>query len=327
MTGIRPDKVKKLNMGRHVTLLQSLHLTPIKLAEILLWVTPAIWSSNYIIARSAVDVVPPNTLAFGRWLVALMLMLPLVWRERSNLVTHAPREWKQLLTFGALGTWICGSFPYIAGYTTSATNIALIYSAAPVGITLIGSYLLREKLTVRQRLGMLFAIAGLLFIISKGRLELLLGIRFVAGDLWVVAATVAWVGFSLLQQWWKTSLTPVQRLFGSTMAGLVILLPFTVYEATASDAWLTPHALLLIFIAGLVPGLMAYLAYTFMLSQLGATRTALVLYLGPIYAAVAAWMVLGEAPQWFHAVGAALVLPSIYLSSRRGRLQQDKQDD
>lgn len=305
-------------MRRGATPLQSSNLTPTRLAELLLWVTPAIWSSNYIIARVGVGVVPPNTLAFGRWLVALALMLPLVWRDRRAMAERAPREWKQLLTFGALGTWICGAFPYIAGQTTSATNIALIYAAAPVGITVIGSYLLGERLTLRQRLGMVFALAGLLFIVSKGSLEVLLGIRFVAGDLWIAVATMAWISFTLLQQWWKTDLTPVQRLFGSTLAGLLILLPFMLVEmAGATPGWLTPYACLLIFVAGLAPGLMAYLAYTFILSQLGATRTALLLYLSPIYAVLAAWIVLGEAPQWFHAAGAALVLPSIYLASRR----------
>jgi len=307
-------------MGRGATPLQSFHLTPTRLAEILLWVTPAIWSSNYIIARTAVGVVPPSTLAFGRWMTALLFMLPLVWRERRVFLTHARGEWKQLFAFGALGTWICGSFPYIAGHTTTATNIALIYSAAPVGITLAGSFLLKEGLTRRQRLGMVLAAAGLLFIISKGNLDVLLNIRFVAGDLWIVAATAAWISYTLLQQWWKTRLTPVQRLFGSTLAGIMILLPFTLQEAaSAGDRWFSPYAFLLIFIAGLVPGLMAYLAYTFMVSQLGATRTGLLLYLSPIYAVLAAWIVLGEAPQWFHAVGAALVLPSIYLASARRR--------
>jgi drug/metabolite transporter (DMT)-like permease len=297
---------------------QSFHLTPNRLAEILLWVTPAIWSSNYIIARTAAGVVPPNTLAFGRWLIALLLMLPLVWRGRHALIAHAPREWKQWFTFGALGTWICGSFPYIAGQTTSATNIALIYAAAPVGITLVGARLLGETLSLRQRLGMVFALLGLLFIISKGNLDVLLNIRFVPGDLWIVAATAAWVGYTLLQQWWKSGLTPVQRLFGSTMAGLVILLPMTVVEvATAPPHWFTLHAVMLMLVAGVVPGLMAYLAYTFMVKQLGATRTALLLYLCPIYAALAAWAILDEAPQWFHGVGAALVLPSIYLASAR----------
>jgi drug/metabolite transporter (DMT)-like permease len=52
-----------------------------------------------------------------------------------------------------------------------------------------------------------------------------------------------------------------------------------------------------------------------MVKQLGASRAGLVLYLGPVYATLVAWWLLGEVPQWFHIAGAALVLPSIYLAS------------
>jgi drug/metabolite transporter (DMT)-like permease len=41
------------------------------------------------------------------------------------------------------------------------------------------------------------------------------------------------------------------------------------------------------------------------------------LYLAPLYGALNGWWLLGEAPAWFHAAGAALILPSIYLVTRR----------
>jgi drug/metabolite transporter (DMT)-like permease len=50
---------------------------------------------------------------------------------------------------------------------------------------------------------------------------------------------------------------------------------------------------------------------------LGASRVAASLYLGPLYGGLAAWLVLGEAMGWHHAMGAALILPGIYLASRR----------
>jgi drug/metabolite transporter (DMT)-like permease len=49
--------------------------------------------------------------------------------------------------------------------------------------------------------------------------------------------------------------------------------------------------------------------------ELGAARVGVVLYLGPIYAAAAAWLVLGEAVRDYHWVGAASILPGIYLST------------
>jgi drug/metabolite transporter (DMT)-like permease len=53
-----------------------------------------------------------------------------------------------------------------------------------------------------------------------------------------------------------------------------------------------------------------------MLQVLGATRTAVMLYLAPLYGAFNAWWILGEVPSGFHAVGAALILPGIYLATR-----------
>jgi drug/metabolite transporter (DMT)-like permease len=50
---------------------------------------------------------------------------------------------------------------------------------------------------------------------------------------------------------------------------------------------------------------------------LGAARVGLVLYLGPLYAALIGWMVLGESIEAFHLVGAALILPGIWLAARR----------
>jgi drug/metabolite transporter (DMT)-like permease len=35
-----------------------------------------------------------------------------------------------------------------------------------------------------------------------------------------------------------------------------------------------------------------------------------------VYAPLLAWLLLGEAPRWYHAVGAALILPSIALATR-----------
>jgi len=73
----------------------------------------------------------------------------------------------------------------------------------------------------------------------------------------------------------------------------------------------------LVVAAAVLPGIVAYQAYSFMLRELGAGPTALVLYLGPVYAAFTAWLLLGEPPTWYHAAGATLILPSIWLATRR----------
>ena len=63
--------------------------------------------------------------------------------------------------------------------------------------------------------------------------------------------------------------------------------------------------------------MLSYGAYSYLQRELGASRTAMMLYLAPVYGALRAWAVLGEGPGWYHLVGAAMILPSIWLASRR----------
>jgi drug/metabolite transporter (DMT)-like permease len=282
----------------------------------LLWVVPALWSSNYIIARLAHGTIAPHALALGRWTLALALMLPFVWRELRNVPWRG--EWKQILVLGACGMWICGAWVYLGGQSTTATNIALIYAATPVTIAVLGVKLLHERMSGAQRVAVAFALAGVLFIIAKGDIGNLLAVRFSVGDGWIVGAAVSWTVYSVLLRRWPSVLSPAARLAAIIGGGIVVLLPFTAWE-WAQGQWLplTPMALLLIALAAVLPGVLSYTAYSYLQRELGASRTALLLYLAPVYGAVLAWIVLGERPGWFHLVGAALILPSIGLATRR----------
>jgi drug/metabolite transporter (DMT)-like permease len=287
-------------------------------ALVLLWVVPALWSSNYLIARLAAGVVQPHALAFGRWGLALALMLPFVghalWRHRQALRAEAG----QLLVLGALGMWVCGAWVYLGGQTTSATNIALIYAATPVAIAVAGVKLLHERMRPAQRLAVVAALAGVLFVIARGDIDNLLAVRFTVGDGWILAAAVSWTAYSVLLRRWPSALDPAARLAAIAAGGLVVMLPFTVLEAmTQPPLALGLRAFGLMAVAALLPGALSYVAHSYLQRELGAARTALMLYLAPVYGALGAWWLLGEVPGWYHAVGAALILPSIWLATRR----------
>jgi len=77
------------------------------------------------------------------------------------------------------------------------------------------------------------------------------------------------------------------------------------------------RALALALLAAVLPGALSYAAYSYLQREFGASRTALLLYLVPVYGTLGAWLVLGEMPGWYHAAGAALILPGIWLATRR----------
>ncbi len=72
----------------------------------------------------------------------------------------------------------------------------------------------------------------------------------------------------------------------------------------------------------MLPSLGAYQAYARAQAVLGAGPASLVMYLVPIYNGVLAFLLLGEALEAYHLIGAALVLPGIYLATRSAPRKQ-----
>ena len=287
-------------------------------ARVLLWLVPLLWSSNYIIARLGDGLIAPHALALGRWAVAAAILLP--WMGRGLWAQRAVvrREWLHLLILGFLGMYICGAWVYVAGRTTTSTNIALIYAVTPMAIAAASSMLLHEKLSRAQWVGVVLALLGLLFVIAKGDPARLLAVQFVPGDAWIVATAASWTAYSVLLKRWPSALGPGERLVAIIAGGLLVLLPTTVLEAaltvTPAFGW---GAAGLVLLAAVLPGVLSYGAYSYLQRELGASRTAMMLYLAPVYGALLAWLILGEVPGWYHLVGAAMILPSIWLASRK----------
>lgn len=289
----------------------------------LLFITPALWSVNYLVGRIAPGIIAPHMLALLRWSLAGLILLAFAWPEllakRTSLLKNA---WHYFV-FGALGMWICGAWVYIGARSTGATNIALIYALAPVFIALVSTLWLQERLGRLQWLGIALAFAGLVHVVIKGQWSALAQVTLVAGDLWILAATVSWTMYSIFLKRWPSDFSPVSRLVLIISGGVLLLLPLAAIEALSGLpmtqtvwGWKT---FALVVAAGVIPGAGAYLAYATLQKTLGAARAGLTLYLGPVYAAVTAFMVLGEPIEWYHGMGALIILPGIYMASRQAK--------
>ena len=290
----------------------------VPIARALLFITPVLWTVNYLVARWAPGVIAPHALALGRWVVAATLLTLVCRSELWARRQHIRGEARRLVLLGALGMWVCGAFVYIGARSTTAVNIGLLYATSPVLIAAASTLWLRERLGWAQAAGVALALAGMLHILVRGNWQALGDVRFNPGDLWIAVAVISWSVYSVLLRAWRSAFGEVARLALIAWGGVLVLIPFTVWEALA---WLPTElswrSAGLVLAAALIPGAGAYAAYSFMQRVLGAARVSLVLYLSPLYSAVVGWLVLGERVQPFHGVGALLILPGIWLATRR----------
>lgn len=279
---------------------------------------PLLFGSNVIISRLMAGEIPGVAMAFWRWTLALLFLAPFIRAELRAAWPALLADWRGFLLLGSLGMGVCGAPVYLAGQTTTATNITLIYAASPVLIVLFGRLFWRERVGPVQTLGVAVSLAGVVTVIAKGDPGFLSHLDFTPGDLWVVMAATGWAFYSQLLRHRPADMPAFARFAGICAGGVVTMLPFYGLEmAMGQVAPLTERTVATLVFLALLPGLASYLVYGRLVGVFGPDRAGMTLYLVPLYNAVLAALFLGEQPQPYHLAGAALVLPGIWLATRR----------
>ena len=149
-------------------------------------------ASNLVVARGGVEFVPPISLAFWRWTVVFLILLPFTYVTLKNNFHIIKKEYKKLFFLGSMGCGVCGAFPFLAGETTTVINMGIIYTSSPVFIILISYFFFHEKINATKIVGLITCLIGVLIIIIKGDFDLLINLKFTIGDLWMLAAAIGW---------------------------------------------------------------------------------------------------------------------------------------
>ncbi len=289
---------------------------------LLLTVPPLLWAGNAVVGRLVNGMVPPITLNFLRWALALVLLLPLagwVLRPGSALWTH----WRRFAVLGLLGVGCYNALQYLALTTSTPLNVTLVAGSSPVWMLGIGALFFGQRISRRQMAGAVSSILGVLVVLSRGDIDLLLQVRLVPGDLYVLVATAAWAFYSWLlvrpgdppeiRGDWAAFLM-AQMVFGVGWSAL-----FAAGEWTAGDAaiqWGWPLAAALAYVA-IGPAILAYRCWGVGVSRVGPNIAGFFANLTPLFAAVLSAAFLGELPHLYHAIAFLLIVGGIVVSSRR----------
>jgi drug/metabolite transporter (DMT)-like permease len=127
---------------------------------LLLTLTVLSWSGNMVIGRGIRGDIPPLTLAFWRWVIAFLLVLPLALPHLKTQWPLLKKGWKPLLVLGLLGVGGYNTFAYLALQHTSATNATLLNSFIPIATIAISWAFLGKHLRRPEAIGVLSRCAG-----------------------------------------------------------------------------------------------------------------------------------------------------------------------
>ena len=275
-------------------------------------------ASNLIVARGGVEYVPPISLAFWRWAAVFLMLLPFTFISLKKNFKFVKQEYKRIFFIGSMGCGVCGAFPFLAGQTTTITNMGIIYSSSPIFIILISSIFFKEKINFLRIVGLISCLVGVFTIIIKGDISLFINLKFTTGDLWMLASAIGWALYSIYLFYWKTNLKIFDRFTLIAFFGAVSLFPFYLMEEnlvirTSFDTYF----FIWVFFAAISPGIIAFTLYTMTQKKLGASIAGFTLYIFTVYSAIYGYLFSNEQLEYHHYIGTILVFCGVYIVKRK----------
>ncbi len=293
---------------------------------LLMTLPPLLWAGNAVVGKLMAGQVPPLTLNFLRWSLTALFLLPLAWRALVPFSRIAQR-WPYLAAIGLLGVGLFNSLQYLAVLSSSPLNVTLVAASMPVWMLAVGALFYGEHPSRRQLLGAALGFAGVCVVLGRGSLHTLLQVRLVAGDLYILLAVIGWAFYSWLLARPPAHMQTEQRpdwdwagmLLVQTLFGLAASAVFTAGEQALGAApirWSWGVAAALLYVS-LGASVVAYRCWGLGVAEGGPTLASFFNNLTPLFAAVLSALLLGEAPQAFHAAAFALIVGGIAVSASR----------
>lgn len=260
---------------------------------------------------------PPVALSFWRWALALALVTPLAWPHLKRDLPLLRRRWRLVTALSLMGVASFGVLLYFGLQTTTALNSVVMQAAIPPLVMLFGWLGLRDRASRWQLAGMALSLVGVLAVVTSGRPWDLLHLGLNAGDGLILIGVVLYAVYSLMLRR-RPDVHPLSLLWATFVVSLLALAPLYAAElALGHVTVLSRDALLGIAYVAVFPSFLSYLFFNRGVELVGAARASQYLHLQPIFGAVLAVLLLGEAFRPHHAAGMALILAGIAVSAVR----------
>jgi len=282
----------------------------------LLILTMAAWGGTFVAAKLVAVESGPLTAAFWRFVLALVVLVPLTLKRQGGLRPRGlnKADWLVLALLGSTGVFGYNYF-FIKGLALAEAGRASVIVAINPCLTYLGTVLFfKEKFSARGLAGFALALTGAAVAITRGRVWGLFAGEVGAGEILILGCVVCWATYSLLGKIILEKLTPLMSTTWACIFGLIILGPLAWLE---SGPWaflsFSPTAWASLAFLGLAGTALGFTLYYKGIVGLGAARAAIFINLVPVFGILSGWLFLGEQLEWSLAAGLVLVLSGIRL--------------
>ncbi len=250
------------------------------------------WGNSFIATKIALRELNPLTIITMRLLLSIILLGSIaIYTKRNFKISVKNHSWILLLAAVAVfHLWI-----QITGLNeTTASNTGWIIGFTPVFIAILGIIFFGERLKFVNTAGMLLAFFGLVLLISKGNI-FSIGLISHKGDFLVLASTVTWSVYSILNKKISITYSPMMMIFYLFVMMMIIVAPISVNaESIHSVVTLPAEGWVAILFLGIFCSGVAYVLWAQTLKNIDASKVGAFLYVEPFFTVISAGFILGE---------------------------------
>jgi len=283
-----------------------------------------VWGTTFISTKVLLDSFHPVVILLYRLIICVTLLFiihPRIFK------TYSFKHELLFIGAGASGVTFYFLFENMALSYTNASDVGIIVSAAPFFTLIFCTIFLKsDRITLWFIIGFILAMSGVILISINGSNNLNAN---PIGYLLALLAMVMWGFYSVFV---KKIGDLGYKGIGVTRKimyyGLIFLIPFFfIFRCNFNFQALTnPTNILNILFLGILASSVCFLLWNYSLSNIGAVKTSVYIYISPVITTIASVILLKEAINVFTIIGMILAILGLILSSinPRKRLPTDE---
>lgn len=276
-----------------------------------------IWSGNFIVSRYSIQLAGPISLAFFRWSIATITMLPFAIKNFKKEKQLFRDNFSYFFWMALVGIALYNTMIYQAGHSTTAINMALFGSIIhPIVATLLAAWIVQEKLNWKSITGIVLGVIGIIVLLSKGELNTLLHLKITTGDLWMIGAGLCFGSYNVFVRKKPIGISNNSFLLVLFAIGTILLCPFAIYEMNyVQPVHFNKQLLFIVLYIGIGNSTIAYLLWNKAIHILGSAKTALFGTLIPFLSSIEALFILNEQFNIFQIISGGIIICGIVINT------------
>jgi|SRR6185369_480475 len=288
-----------------------MNLSKRHLALLALTAASIIWGAAIPIFKWSMQEIPPYTLAFLRFFLAAIFILPFVYKKiaikKSDIV--------RMLFLGSIGITLHIALFFVGLQLTTSINVPIIIAATPIFLILGSVWFLHEKIKKKVVFGTILSLIGIIIIIIEPLLVSGPG-GSIAGNLLVFLSILCVVVYTLLLKKFDLPYPALTIVFWTFFLGSLLFVPSFIAEVFFLNPFshMDGKSLIGIFYGAIFSSALGYFFYNFGLEYITASEIGIFTYIEPIVTVLVALPLLGEKINSIYIIGSIVVFIGIFIA-------------